>query len=81
MVGQAVSSIPGVRVADALNLASAGSVKQQAKGFDAAAVIDKVTGTPTLFVGKSGTKGKQVPLSGPTDEKTLVTSLNTALNS
>jgi protein-disulfide isomerase len=81
MVGQAVSSIPGVRVADALNLASAGSVKQQAKGFDAAAVIDKVTGTPTLFVGKSGTKGKQVPLSGPTDEATLVTSLDNALKS
>ena len=81
MVGQAVSSIPGVRVPDALSLASTGPVKTQAKGFDKAAVIDKVTGTPTLFVGKSGTKGKQVPLTSPTDEKSLVTALDAALNS
>ncbi len=80
MVGQAVSSIPGLRVADALGLASTGAVTQQAKGFDAAMAADKVTGTPTLFVGKSGTKGKQVPLTGPTDEKSLVTALDNALN-
>ncbi len=66
---------------DALGLASTGAVKSQAKGFDKAAVADKVTGTPTLFVGKSGTKGKQVPLTGPTDEKSLVTALDNALNS
>jgi protein-disulfide isomerase len=81
MVGQAVSSIPGVRVPDALGLAATGAVKSQAKGFDNAAVTDKVTGTPTLFVGKSGTKGRQVPLTGPTDEKSLVTALDAALNS
>ena len=81
MVGQAVSSIPGVHVPDVLNLVSAGSVKNQAKGFDTSAVADKVTGTPTLFVGKSGTKGKQVPLTSPTDEKSLVTALDAALNS
>jgi protein-disulfide isomerase len=80
MVGEAVSSIPPVRVQDVLNLQSAGSVTKQAKGFDAAAVVDKVSGTPTLFVGKSGTKGKQVPLTSPTDEQSLVTALDTALN-
>jgi protein-disulfide isomerase len=78
MVGQAVSSIPGVRVHDALNLQSAGSVAKLASGFDAAAVIHKVSGTPTLFVGKSGTKGKQVPLQSPTDEQALVTALDNA---
>jgi hypothetical protein len=81
MVGQAVSSIPGVRVHDALNLQSAGSVAKLASAFDAAAVVNKVSGTPTLFVGKSGTNGKQVPLTGPTDAKSLVTALDTALNS
>lgn len=81
MVGQAVSSIPGVRVPDAIGLSSAGSVKSQAKGFDKAAVADKVSGTPTLFVGKSGKQGKQVPLTSPTDEKSLVTALDAALNS
>jgi protein-disulfide isomerase len=80
MVGEAVSSIPPVRVQDVLNLQSAGAVTKQAKGFDAAAVVDKVSGTPTLFVGKSGTKGKQVPLTSPTDEQSLVTALDTALN-
>ncbi len=79
MVGQAVSSIPGVRVPDALNLRSAGSVTKQAKAFDAAGAVDKVSGTPTLFAGKSGTKGKQIPITGPTDEQSVVTALDTAL--
>jgi protein-disulfide isomerase len=79
MVGQAVSSIPGVRVPEVLSLSSSGSVKTQAKGFDAAGAADKVAGTPTLLVGKSGTKGKQVALTSATDEQSLVTALDTAL--
>jgi hypothetical protein len=39
-----------------------------------------VTGTPTLFVGKSGTKGKQVPISSPTDEASVVTAIQSALS-
>jgi len=79
MVGQAVSSIPGVRVHNILNLVSSGSVSNQAKAFDAQMTADKVSGTPTLFAGKSGTKGKQIPLSSPTDSKSVVTALDTAL--
>ena len=81
MVGQAVSSIPGVRVHEILNLASSGSVSDQAKAFDAQGAVDKVSGTPTLFAGKSGTKGKQIPLSSPTDSKSVVTALDAALAS
>jgi protein-disulfide isomerase len=81
MVGQAVSSIPGVRVHDILNLVSSGSVSTQAKAFDAQMVADKVQGTPTLFAGKSGTKGKQIPLSSPTDSQSVVTALDAALAS
>jgi protein-disulfide isomerase len=81
MVGQAVSSIPGVRVHEILNLASSGSVSNQAKAFDAQGATDKVSGTPTLFAGKSGTKGKQIPLRSPTDAQSVVTALDAALAS
>jgi protein-disulfide isomerase len=81
MVGQAVSSIPGVRVHDILNLASSSSVSNQAKTFDTEMAADKVTGTPTLFAGKTGKKGKQIPLTSPTDSQSVVTALDAALAS
>ncbi len=79
MVGQAVSSIPGVRVHDILNLVSSGSVSKLAKTFDAQMIADKVSGTPTLFAGKTGTKGKQIPLRSPTDSQSVVTALDAAI--
>jgi protein-disulfide isomerase len=79
MVGQAVSSIPGVRVPAILNLVSSGTVLKQAKAFDVQQVADKVSGTPTLFAGKSGKKGKQIPLRSPTDSQSVVTALDAAL--
>jgi protein-disulfide isomerase len=81
MVGQAVSSIPGIHVHTVLNLVSSGSVSSQAKTFDAQMAADKVGGTPTLFAGKSGTKGKQIPLTSPTDSKSVITALDAALAS
>jgi protein-disulfide isomerase len=81
MVGQAVSSIPGVRVHEILNLVSSSSVSKQAAAFDVQKTADKVLGTPTLFAGKTGTKGKQIPLRSPTDSQSVVTSLDAALAS
>jgi protein-disulfide isomerase len=81
MVGQAVSSIPGVRVHDILNLISSSSVSKQAKAFDAQMIADKVSGTPTLFAGKTGTKGKRIALRSPTDSQSVVTALDSALAS
>jgi hypothetical protein len=81
MVGQAVSSIPGVRVHDILNLVSSGTISKEAKAFDVQGATDKVSGTPTLFAGKTGTKGKQIPLTSPTDSKSVVTALDAALAS
>jgi hypothetical protein len=52
---------------------------KQAKNFDAQMIADKVSGTPTLFAGKSGTKGKQIPLRSPTDKPSVVTALDAAL--
>ncbi len=79
MVGQAVSSIPAIRVYDVLDHVSSASVSSQAKAFDAQGATDKVSGTPTLFAGKSGTKGKQIPLKSPTDSQSVVTALDAAL--
>jgi protein-disulfide isomerase len=79
MVGQAVSSIPGIKVHEVLTQQSSGSVATQASSYDALATADKVSATPTLFVGKSGAKGTVVPLKSPTDEQSLVTALNNAL--
>jgi hypothetical protein len=81
MVGPSFSSIPGVRVHTILNNVSSGSVSSQAKTFDAQGAADKISGTPTLFAGKSGTKGKQIPLRSPTDSQSVVTALDAALAS
>jgi protein-disulfide isomerase len=81
MVGQAAASIPGLQVAQLLSQRSSGATQSLAKKFDGQQAADQVTGTPTLFVGKSGTKGKQVPLQSPTDEASLVTAIKNALSS
>jgi protein-disulfide isomerase len=79
MVGQAVSSIPGIKVHQVLTQQSSGSVASQASSYDALATADHVSATPTLLVGKSGAKGTQVQLKSPTDEQSLVAALNRAL--
>jgi protein-disulfide isomerase len=81
MVGEAASSIPGVRVHAILNLVSSSSVSKQGTTFDAQGAADKVSGTPTLFAGKTGTKGKLIPLKSPTDSQSVVTALDAALAS
>jgi len=81
IISQAAASIPGLQVHVLLAARSSGSISDQAKWFDEQATADKVTGTPTLYVGKSGKKGKLVPLTGATDQKTLVDALDTALSS
>lgn len=81
MVAQAAKSIPGLNPRQLFAVRNSASVKDEAWTFDRAAATEKVTGTPTLFVGKSGQKGKQVPLSSPTDERSLVKAIQAALTS
>jgi protein-disulfide isomerase len=81
MVQQAAESIPGIDPRKLFADRNAGSVHSLAASFDQAGTADKVTGTPTLFVGKSGTHGKQVPLSSPTDEAAVVSAIQAALAS
>jgi protein-disulfide isomerase len=79
MVARAAESIPGLNPQKVFSARDSAAVKQQAAAFDQEANAAGVTGTPTLFVGKSGTSGKQVPLASPTDERALVQAIEAAL--
>jgi protein-disulfide isomerase len=81
IIAQGAASIPGLKVHVLLDARSSGAIADQAKVFDEEATADKVTGTPTLYVGKSGKKGKLVPLTSATDQKALVDALDAALSS
>jgi protein-disulfide isomerase len=75
MVAAAAASIPGLDVPKLLADRNSSAVAKLASNFDAQMVSDKVTSTPTLLVGRTGTKPKAVA----TDEASLVTALDTAL--
>jgi protein-disulfide isomerase len=79
MVYQAAASIPGLNVPQLLSERSSSTVKAEAANVAAEAQADKVTGTPTVLVGKNGTKPQYVPLKNGGDEPTLVSALNAAL--
>lgn len=81
MVVQAAQSIPGLNPRLLFTQRNTSFVKKQASNYDALDVIDKVTATPTLFVGKTGTKGKVVNLASSVDEASLVNAINAALSS
>ena len=78
MVAAAASSIPGLQVHTLLNARSSGAVKAAQKQVDDLALTDKVTGTPTLYVGRTGTKGAEVNLASPTDEQAVIAAINNA---
>jgi protein-disulfide isomerase len=79
MVAQAAKSIPGLDPRRLFAQRDSATVKAAAAAFDRDAVRDGVKGTPTLFVGKSGTPGKQVALRSPTDESSIVAAIDAAL--
>lgn len=81
MVVQAAESIPGLNPRLLYSQRNSASVRKQASDSDAAQLADKVTSTPTLFVGKTGTKGKVVNLASAVDEASLVTAIKAALSS
>jgi protein-disulfide isomerase len=79
MVASAAASIPGLNVTKLLSERNSSAVKKTASSFDAAAVQDNVQSTPTLLVGRTGSKLKVVPITSPTDKAAVVTALDTAL--
>jgi protein-disulfide isomerase len=64
MVAQAAASVDGLDVKKLLAARGSGRISKQVADVDAQAQIDKVGGTPTVFVGKSGSKQKLVGSSG-----------------
>jgi protein-disulfide isomerase len=79
MVVQGAASVPGLRVPQLLVDQKSSTVKNEASAVAAEANTRQVSGTPTVFVGKSGTKGTQVALQSGGDEASLVAALNAAL--
>lgn len=80
MVGEIASSVQGLRVHDLFKVWNDSSIKSEGAKFDAQGAADKVPGTPTLYVGKSGAKGEVVNLKSADDEQTLTTALDAALS-
>jgi protein-disulfide isomerase len=78
-VRSAAASIPGLDVARLLNDRDSATADAQSRAYDAQATAAGVTGTPTLFVGPSGTTPQQVGLSSPTDVQSVADAIDAAL--
>jgi protein-disulfide isomerase len=78
MVTSAANSIPGLDVQKLLSAAADAGVKTTAQRFVTQATADKVTGTPTLLVGHTGSTLQTVSLQSPTDEGTLTDAIRAA---
>lgn len=78
MVAAVAESIPGLHVHQLLSERNSAAVKAAQAKVDALANALKVSGTPTLFVGKSGTQGAEVQMSSATDEPAVVAAIKAA---
>lgn len=81
LVTSIAASIPGLRVHRLLDERSSARVKVAATTVDTVARGNGITSTPTFVVGKTGTVGAKLALSGPTDEQGLVRAIDAALTS
>ena len=64
MVAQAAASVDGLNVNKLWSSRGSGTISKQVADVAAQAEINKVGGTPTVFVGKSGSKQKLVGSTG-----------------
>jgi protein-disulfide isomerase len=81
MVAHAAKSIPGLNPRRLFAERGTSVVRAAAARLDAQAQADQVSGTPTLYVGRSGTHGSEVALASPTDEQAVVQAIQSALGS
>jgi protein-disulfide isomerase len=79
MVEAAAASIPGLDVQQLLDERDSAAVGDEAGNADAQASADNVSGTPTILVGKTGATPRQVMLTSPTDEESIVAAIDAAL--
>jgi protein-disulfide isomerase len=78
MIAAIAKSVPGLQVHTLLNERSSSAVKAAQKQVDDAATARQVTGTPTIFVGKTGTPGSRVNMSSATDKAAVVAAIDRA---
>jgi protein-disulfide isomerase len=79
LVKSAAASIPGFDASRVLSERDSGAIGNQAKAMDTQASADNVHSTPTILVGRTGTKPKLVKLSSPSDAASVSAAINTAL--
>jgi protein-disulfide isomerase len=79
LIGTAAASIGGMNVPKLLDDRNSSTVKGEAATVDKQAKADKVSGTPSLFVGRTGKKLRYVTLANGADEKAITTALDNAL--
>jgi protein-disulfide isomerase len=72
-------SVPGLKIQPLFTERSTTAVKAAAAQVAADAQVQKVSGTPTIFLTKGADKPVQVPMANGLDETTLVQYLNAAL--
>jgi protein-disulfide isomerase len=79
MVRAAAGSIPGIDVDQLISDSDSPTVDAQSRTYDQQATADGVTGTPTLLIGRSGSKLTKVELLSPTDVASISDAIDSAL--
>jgi len=79
VIYQIAASVPGLNVPQLLSQRKESFVKTEASNVAAEATVDKVSGTPTVFVGKNGTKPTLVSPDEPSLSQ-MTLAIDTALN-
>lgn len=79
MLESIAESVPGLKVHTLINDRNSAAIQAEQRTIDhLASVTLNVTGTPTLFVGKSGVQGTEVTLTSATDKAAIVAALKAA---
>jgi protein-disulfide isomerase len=79
IVESAASSIPGLDVALFLKQLNSSTVDEQVKTVDTQATADALDRTPTILVGKTGTKLRAVTLNSASDPGAVAAAVDAAL--
>jgi protein-disulfide isomerase len=79
MVKSAASSIPGLAVGLFIKQVSSSTVAEQVKTVDAQASADGLDRTPTILVGKTGTKLSAVTVTSASDPSAVAAAVDAAL--
>ena len=80
MIAAAASSIPGLRVPEALEASDSAATSDKAEEVDALGTRDGVRSTPTILVGKTGATPERVTLSSPGDADSIAEAIDAALS-